>query len=356
VALAVKDLIDAGVHFGHRASRWNPKMKPYIYGKRNLIHIIDLKETVRGLLRATKFFQRVAASGGLILFVGTKRQAADTIVEQCTRGGMPYVTERWLGGTLTNFRTIRSRLERLEELESILDGEQAASYSKKMISTLSRERRKIQRNLEGIRHMTRMPEALLVIDPHRERIAVTEARKLGIKVVALLDTDCDPDEVDLPIPGNDDSMRSIELVVRRLTDAIIEGKAAAPVEPPARAEGAEPQGAARGERRGERRGGPRRGGPEPGIGTSRGLASRTGGGHPVLAPTTEAGTVVAHGPEGTTPGNQIPESAPLGTERQAGINDQPAPTPDDTPTIAPAAVDTAHPGSRGETDIPPSAQ
>ena len=136
VALVVKDFIDAGVHFGHRASRWNPKMKPYIYGKRNLIHIIDLKETVRGLLRAIKFFQRVASENGLILFVGTKRQAAETIIEQCTRCGMPYVTERWLGGTLTNFRTIRSRLRRLEELESILDGEQALSYSKKMISTL----------------------------------------------------------------------------------------------------------------------------------------------------------------------------------------------------------------------------
>jgi small subunit ribosomal protein S2 len=231
VSLVVKDLIDAGVHFGHRASRWNPKMKPYIYGKRNLIHIIDLKETVRGLLRAIKFFNRVAASNGLILFVGTKRQAADTIIEQCNRSGMPYVTERWLGGTLTNFRTIRSRLQRLEELESILDGEQAQSYSKKMIATLSRERRKIERNLRGIRHMNRLPEALLVIDPRREHIAVAEARKLGIKVVALLDTDCDPDSVDLPIPGNDDSMRSIELVLSRLTDSVLEGKAAVPPEP-----------------------------------------------------------------------------------------------------------------------------
>src|SRR5208283_3727834 len=242
VALVVKDLIDAGVHFGHRASRWNPKMKPYIYGKRNLIHIIDLKETVRGLLRATKFFHRIASSGGLILFVGTKRQAAETINEECTRGGMPFVTERWLGGTLTNFRTIRSRLQRLEELETILDGEQGLSYSKKMISTLSRERKKIERNLSGIRTMTRLPEALLVVDPRREHIAVAEARKLGLKVVALLDTDCDPDLVDLPIPGNDDSMRSIELLIKRLTDAIIEGKAAAPPEPPPSAESAPSRG------------------------------------------------------------------------------------------------------------------
>src|SRR6516162_6803976 len=254
-------------------------MKPYIYGKRNLIHIIDLKETVRGLLRAIKFFNRVAASGGLILFVGTKRQAADTIIEQCNRCAMPYVTERWLGGTLTNFRTIRSRLERLEELESILDGEQAASYSKKMIATLTRERRKIDRNLSGIRHMTRLPEALLVVDPHREDIAVAEARKLGIKVVALLDTDCDPDLVDLPIPGNDDSMRSIELVVRRLADAIVEGRAAAPAEPPPRESESAPPMVSRGDRRGDHRGGgggggaPGRGrGGAGGVSRSRGAA------------------------------------------------------------------------------------
>ena len=259
MALVVKEFIDAGVHYGHRVSRWNPKMKPYIYGKRNLIHIIDLKETVRGLLRAIKFFNRIASSNGLILFVGTKRQAADTLIEQCNRSGMPYVTERWLGGTLTNFRTIRSRLERLEELENTLDGEQALSYSKKMISTLTRERRKIERNLSGVRHMNRLPEALFVIDPRREHIAVAEARKLGIKVVALLDTDCDPDMIDLPIPGNDDSMRSIELVVSQLTDAIRDGKAAAPVEPPPPVESAQPRG---GDRGGDRRraGGPPRAG------------------------------------------------------------------------------------------------
>jgi small subunit ribosomal protein S2 len=275
LALTVKELIDAGVHFGHRASRWNPKMKPYIYGKRNLIHIIDLKETVRGLLRATKYFQRVAAANGLILFVGTKRQAAEVLNEECRRGGMPYVTERWLGGTLTNFRTIRSRLERLAELETILDGEQALSYSKKMVSTLTRERRKIQRNLEGIRNMNRLPEAIFVIDPHREKIAVREARKLGIKVVALMDTDCDPDEVDLPIPGNDDSMRSIELVVKRLMDAIIEGRAAAPPEPSGPAENGE-----RGGRR-DRRGA---------------LGGRGGTGRSSRAAETEAATMVAEAP------------------------------------------------------------
>jgi small subunit ribosomal protein S2 len=206
------------------------------------------------LLRATKFFHRVAANNGLILFVGTKRQAAETLVEECTRAQMPYVTERWLGGTLTNFRTIRSRLERLEELEETLDGEQALSYSKKMISTLTREREKIHRNLSGIRHMTRLPEALFIVDPHREHIAVSEAKKLGIKVVALLDTDCDPDDVDLPIPGNDDSMRSIELVVKRLIDSIIEGKASAPAEPVAREQDSRSDGGRPGNRDRDRRG------------------------------------------------------------------------------------------------------
>ena len=320
VALAVKDLIDAGVHFGHRASRWNPKMKPYIYGKRNLIHIIDLKETVRGLLRASKYFNKVASEGGLILFVGTKRQAAETIVEECNRAGMPYVTERWLGGTLTNFRTIRSRLERLEELETILDGEQALSYGKKMISTLTRERKKIDRNLSGIRNMTRLPAALLIIDPHREHIAVQEAKKLGIKVVALLDTDCDPDEIDLPIPGNDDSMRSIELVVKRLMDSIIEGKATAPAEPPPRERDEQGgRGDNRGDRRGDRRGGggqggPGRGGPGPnqGGGVSRAVTRSAGAPAPTSAPAEEPAPAetpaspVAEAPEAGTPDASSP--------------------------------------------------
>ena len=320
MAIVVKDLIDAGVHFGHRASRWNPKMKPYIYGKRNQIHIIDLKETVRGLLRASKFFHRVASSNGLILFVGTKRQASETIVEQCGRCGMPYVTERWLGGTLTNFRTIRSRLERLEELESILDGEQALSYSKKMISTLTRERKKIERNLSGIRHMTRLPEALLVVDPHREHIAVAEARKLGIKVVALLDTDCDPDLVDLPIPGNDDSMRSIELLLKRLADSISEGKALAPVEPLPRESDGQGQGQGRGDRRGDRRGGGGQGG---GFGPGRGPAG--------------AGTVSRSGARAPVKPADAPEETPVAAATEEPT---PAPAPETAPQTAPEATDT----------------
>ena len=231
-AINVQQLIEAGVHFGHRASRWNPKMRPYIYARRNQIHIIDIRETIRGLLRGRKYLAEVAKNQSLVLFVGTKRQAAETIEREALRCGMPYVSERWLGGTLTNFRTIRSRLGRLEELEALMQSEELESYSKKMQSALRREYRKMYRNLNGIRTMNRLPEALVVVDPRKEHNAVREARKLGISTVALIDTDCDPDEVDLPIPGNDDSIRSIELIVRLLADAVIEGKTEAGIEIP----------------------------------------------------------------------------------------------------------------------------
>jgi small subunit ribosomal protein S2 len=258
----VKDLIEAGVHFGHRASRWNPKMRPYIYGKRNLIHIIDLRETVRGLLRAYRFLAQVASRGSLILFVGTKRQAKEAIEREAARCGMPYVSERWLGGTLTNYRTIRDRLKRLQELESmwLANGESPGKvnlptymrsmlnesgklefskspetaairgYSKKMVATLNRELTKISRNLQGIREMNRLPDAIVVVDPHREEIAVKEAQRMGVTTVALIDTDSDPDMVDLAIPGNDDSIRSIELMLAKLADAVLQGRAALPPE------------------------------------------------------------------------------------------------------------------------------
>ncbi len=234
----VKDLIEAGVHFGHRASRWNPKMRPYIYARRNLIHIIDVRETIRGLLRARRYLQKVASQGSLVLVVGTKRQACDVTEQQGLRCGMPYVSDRWLGGTLTNFRTIRSRLTRLEELEKIRTSDEISTYSKKMQSSLNREYRKMYRNLNGIRTMNRLPECLLVIDPRKEKNAIGEARKLGITTVALIDTDCDPDEVDLPIPGNDDSIRSIELIVTLLADAIVAGKTASGAMKQEQAEGA----------------------------------------------------------------------------------------------------------------------
>ena len=229
--IVVKEILEAGVHYGHRSSRWNPKMRPYIYGRRNQIHIIDIKETVRGLIRAKKYLLKVAAQGSLILFVGTKRQAAASLEELATECGMPFCTERWLGGTLTNFRTVRSRLKRLEELEELRETGEIETYSKKMQSTLMREYRKIYRNLNGMRNINRLPECLVVIDPGKEKNAVHEAHLLGIKVVALIDTDADPDVVNLPIPGNDDSLRSIRLITEHLTDAIKQGKSMRPNEP-----------------------------------------------------------------------------------------------------------------------------
>jgi small subunit ribosomal protein S2 len=224
----VKSLVDAGIHFGHRVSRWNPKMEPYIHGKRNMIHIIDVKETAKGLFRAKKLVTQTVNAGKDVLFVGTKRQARHSIEEESRRCGMHYVSERWLGGTLTNFRTIRARLNRLEELEKLWANGQIDSYSKKMKSTLSRERDRIKGNLEGIRKMEKMPGLMVIIDTHREHIAVKEARKLGVTTVALIDTDSDPDLIDLPIPGNDDAMRAIEIILKELADSVIEGKGGRP--------------------------------------------------------------------------------------------------------------------------------
>lgn len=258
----VKELLDAGVHYGHRASKWNPKMRPYIYGKRNLIHIIDLRETVRGLLRAHRYLSQVVSKGGLVMFVGTKRQAKEIVEREAASCGMPFVSERWLGGTLTNYRTIRNRLKRLQELEAMwlpvgknpkdidlnaymsglmtdagkLDPAKAPdtsdirTHSKKMIATLSRELVKIRRNLMGIRDMVKLPDALVIVGPNREHIAVKEAKRMGIPTVALIDTDSDPDPVDLPIPGNDDSIRSIEVILGKLANAVREGRSALPPE------------------------------------------------------------------------------------------------------------------------------
>jgi small subunit ribosomal protein S2 len=220
----VEELIQAGCHFGHRASRWNPKMAPYIYARKGLIHIVDVRETVRGLLRAKKYLGQVSGGGSLVLFVGTKRQAQGAVEREALRCGMPFVAERWLGGALTNFRTIRSRLARLEELERLRNSPELQTYSKKMQSALAREYRKMYRNLNGLRLLNRMPECLVVFDPKKEKNAIREARSLGITTLALIDTDCDPDLVDLPIPGNDDGIRSIEVIARHLADAVLAGK------------------------------------------------------------------------------------------------------------------------------------
>jgi len=222
----VNQLIEAGVHFGCRVSRWNPKMAPYIYGRRNMIHIIDLRETMRGLLRAQNVLYHLAAEGSAILWVGTKRQVKGVISEVGERTGTPIVTERWIGGTLTNYSVIRSRLRRLEELEKIEEDPVAQlQYSKKVLASLRRERRKIMRNLGGIREMNGIPGAMVVVDPAREYNAVREARKMGLIVIGLLDTDCDPKQVDIVIPGNDDALKSVRLLVEQLAEAVEEGSA-----------------------------------------------------------------------------------------------------------------------------------
>ena len=224
--ISVDQLVEAGVHFGCRVSRWNPKMAPYIYGRRNTIHIIDLRETIRGLLRAQNVLYHLAAEGSSILWVGTKRQVKGVIGEVGERTGMPIVTERWIGGTLTNFSVIRSRLRRLEELEKLEEDENAQNqYSKKMLASLRRERRKIMRNLGGIREMNGIPGAMVVVDPAREYNAVREARRMGLIVIGLLDTDCDPKQVDIVIPGNDDALKSVRLIVEQLAEAVEEGSA-----------------------------------------------------------------------------------------------------------------------------------
>jgi small subunit ribosomal protein S2 len=222
--LTVQELIDAGVHFGCRVSRWNPKMAPYIQGRRNLIHIIDLRETLRGLLRAQNFLFHLASEGQQIMWVGTKRQVKGIIGDVGQRTTMPAVTERWIGGTLTNFSVIRSRLRRLEELES-QEESQAELRTKKEMSSLRRERRKIFRNLGGIRDLTGIPGAMVVVDPLREANAVKEARKMGVAVIGLLDTDCDPTLVDIAIPGNDDALKSVRLLIERMAMSVEEGVA-----------------------------------------------------------------------------------------------------------------------------------
>lgn len=221
---SIQELIEAGVHFGHRSSRWHPAMEPYIHQKHNRIHIVDLRETMKGLLRAQHFLINLIEAGHEVIFVGTKAQAKEIVQEQAERCGMHWVTHRWLGGTLTNFHTIRSRLRRLEELERFEADGSMAMRSKKEISSLRRERRKIQRNLEGVRKMNRLPGAVILADVRRDEIAVYEARSLGIPVIGIVDTDCDPGKVDLVVPGNDDAFRSIEILLTQLSNACSAGR------------------------------------------------------------------------------------------------------------------------------------
>lgn len=224
VSVTMNELLEAGVHFGHQTRRWNPRMKRYIFGARNGIYIIDLQKTSRKLREALAFISDVAANGGTVLFVGTKRQAQEVVVEEAKRSGMHYIDQRWLGGTMTNFATVRKSINRMRELEEITAEESASKFTKKELAKLERERAKLEKSLMGIRDLTRLPQALFVVDPQKEKIAVAEANQLGIPVVAIVDTNCDPEPIDYPIPGNDDAIRAIKLFTSRFADAIVEGR------------------------------------------------------------------------------------------------------------------------------------
>jgi len=222
--IKMKELLEAGVHFGHQTKRWNPKMKPYIYGERNNIHVINLQATVQKFKEANQFLVDAIANNGTILFVGTKKQAKDAIREEASRCGMPYINQRWLGGTLTNFSTIQKSTKRLRHLEQLQETGEAALLTKKEVLELERERERKERFLGGIKVMDRLPDAIFVIDPKKEKIAVHEARTLGIPIIAIVDTNCDPGEIDFVIPGNDDAIRAIKLFASKLADAVQEGK------------------------------------------------------------------------------------------------------------------------------------
>ncbi len=223
-SVSIKDLLEAGVHFGHQTKRWNPKMKEFIFGERNGIYIIDLQKTHRLLQDALQYVQDLAAQGRTILFIGTKRQAQEAITEEAQRCGMPYVTERWLGGLLTNFVTVRKSLDRLKELELVSADGSRERLTKKELARLEKERLKLEKNLTGIKSMKTVPDAVFVIDTRKEAIAVAEARKLKIPVVGVVDTNCDPDEVDVLVPGNDDALRAIRLFAGKVADAVLAGR------------------------------------------------------------------------------------------------------------------------------------
>lgn len=222
--VTMKQLLECGVHFGHQTRRWNPKMKPYIFTERNGVYIVDLQKTVKGLEKAYDFLREVSKGGGTVLFVGTKRQAQETIREEALRSGMHYINQRWLGGLLTNFPTIRKRVTRMVELQKMEEEGSYEKMPKKEVVQLRKIREKLEKYLLGIREMKEAPDALFVIDPRREEIAIREARKLGIPVIAIVDTNCDPEIIDFPIPGNDDAIRAIKLMTKLMADAVVEGR------------------------------------------------------------------------------------------------------------------------------------
>jgi small subunit ribosomal protein S2 len=222
--ISMKQLLEAGVHFGHQTRRWNPKMEKYIFTERNGIYIIDLQKTVKKVEEAYNFVRSVAENNGSILFVGTKKQAQDSVKEEAERCGMFYINQRWLGGTLTNFETIQKRIRRLHELEKMAEDGTFDVLPKKEVILLNKEKARLEKFLGGIKNMKRLPDALFVIDPRKERIAVAEARKLGIPIIGIVDTNCDPDEIDYVIPGNDDAIRAVKLLTSKMADAVLEGR------------------------------------------------------------------------------------------------------------------------------------
>jgi small subunit ribosomal protein S2 len=329
--VSMKQLLESGVHFGHQTRRWNPKMKRYIFTERNGIYIIDLQQSLDYIDRAFEFIKETVAHGGTIMYVGTKKQAQEAIAEQARRVGMPFVNQRWLGGMLTNFSTVYKRLQRLKELEEIdFDDVAASGMTKKELLHLRREHDKLDRTLGGIKDMTRVPSAIWVVDTKKEHIAVNEARKLGIPVVAILDTNCDPDEVNYPIPGNDDAIRSVALLTRVVADAVAEGLIAR-------------AGAAGGDEK-----------PAGAVGTVEPLAewerellegSAESPAAPVVTPPDEA-IVTAAETEGAADLAINAESA-AGTEANAEADEA-----DDLAGLAEAADETAAPAVEGETAAP----
>lgn len=237
--ISMKQLLESGVHFGHQTRRWNPKMKPYIFTERNGIYIIDLQKTVKKVEEAYRFVRDLASDGGKVLFVGTKKQAQESVKSEAERSGMYYVNQRWLGGTLTNFQTIRKRISRLKEIEKMREDGTFEVLPKKEVVGLNKELERLEKFLGGIRDMESLPAALFIIDPRKERIAIAEARKLNIPIIAIVDTNCDPDEIDVIIPGNDDAIRAVKLLTGKMADAVLEanqGEENAPVEEPAQTE------------------------------------------------------------------------------------------------------------------------
>ncbi|MDA8106898.1 MAG: 30S ribosomal protein S2 [Nitrospiraceae bacterium] len=226
MVVSMKELLEAGVHFGHQVKRWNPKMKKYIFGERNGIYIIDLQKTLKGLEEAYNFVRDVASTGADVLFVGTKKQAQDAVMEEAKRASAFFVNQRWLGGMLTNFTTVKKSIERLKKIEAMKEDGTMSLLPKRETSALEKERVKLDKNLSGIKDMKRLPGVMFVIDPKKERIGIAEARRLSIPIVAVVDTNCDPDEIDYVVPGNDDAIRAIKLLTSKIANAVVEGRAA----------------------------------------------------------------------------------------------------------------------------------